>query len=100
MKHILRLAKTRIPNTISETDNPLVAELDGITFRMDSRPRMIDRNFALITGVDNGEKLTGSVFLIDGRPEWETAEIDCAFNFATVREWVGKLGNRPEWNFA
>lgn len=92
--------KTRTPNTIApNVENPFAAELDGIAFRMDNPPRMVDRNFALITGVDNGEKLTGSVFLIDGKPEWETAEIDDSFNHAIVNEWIGKRGNQPAWNF-
>ena len=63
--------KTTIPNTIAPDPNmPRRAEIDGIIVYASN---MIDACFAALR--DETNRIIGEVLMLDGSPEWNTAEV-------------------------
>lgn len=62
---------TTIPNTIApDSDYHRKAEIDGVIVYASN---MIDACFAALRDTTN--KVVGEVLMLDGSPEWNTAEI-------------------------
>ena len=62
---------TTIPNTIAPSkDLARKCEIDGIIVYASN---MIDACFAALR--DETNKVVGNVLMLDGKPEWDTAEI-------------------------
>jgi hypothetical protein len=96
----LAMRKTNIPNTIApDEENPNQAEIDGVVFTCHPKIKA-DRYFAPIIGQCGEMPASGEVMVIDGKPQWDTAEIHDTLDRPLCDKIIRWMGNRPCLPFA